>query len=91
MQMLFSLIRFKYPNNQSAILEPVARASSKIIGVAFDSMNSHLYWTENGGNIGRIMRCNSDGSDIKHILTESQPSVLTLNIANRFVKFVVVI
>ncbi|CAC5410065.1 unnamed protein product [Mytilus coruscus] len=77
----------RYPSNQSAMFETVVVANSEIIGVAFDSVNNHLYWTENIGNRGNIMRCNSDGSNIRNILSESHLSVLTLDAENRLIYY----
>lgn len=54
------------------------------IGMAFDSINSHLYWTEDS-TTGTIMRCNSEGSDVTFIYNATKPSVLALDINNRFV------
>lgn len=53
-------------------------------GISFDSVNSHLYWTETYSP-GRIMRCNPDGSNITVLLNDTEPTALTLDIRNRFV------
>lgn len=74
--------RFPYPNNQNGQLEFVVSANGPM-GIAFDSVNHHLYWTEVGN--GQIMRCNADGSNKKTIFYETQPGVLSINIENRFV------
>lgn len=51
--------------------------------MAFDSVNSHLYWTEISP--GRILRCNPDGSNVTVLLNETEPTALTIDIQNRFV------
>lgn len=57
-------------------------STNKPYYVAFDSENSHLYWTEHGSS-GKIMRCNSDGSHLTTIVNESRPTALTLDTKNR--------
>ncbi|VDI62042.1 Hypothetical predicted protein, partial [Mytilus galloprovincialis] len=73
--------RFPYPNDQTVNFETVV--STQIpYHVAFDSENSHLYWT---GYLSRkIMRCNSDGSSLTVIVVASSiPMALTLDTINR--------
>lgn len=76
--------RFPYPNDQTVYFEIVVSTLNPYY-VAFDSENSHLYWT--GLNLGKIMRCNPDGSDLSTIVDVSRPVALTLDTHNRFVMF----
>ncbi|CAG2209911.1 unnamed protein product [Mytilus edulis] len=48
------------------------------LGLAFDSVNHHLYWTDDVE--GRIMRCNADGSNKTTVLVETEPAALTIDI-----------
>lgn len=52
-------------------------------GIAFDSVNRHVYWTELIP--GKIKRCDPDGSNVIVLFTEDGPTVLTLDIQNRCV------
>lgn len=51
--------------------------------VAYDSENSHLYWT-GSTLLGKIMRCNSNGSDVTVIADVSHPMALALDAHTRF-------
>lgn len=77
--------RFPYPNYQTKNFEIVVPANSPYY-VAFDSGNSHLYWTEHI-SVGRIMRCNSDGSEVTTIVNETQPVALALDTHNRWIYY----
>lgn len=57
------------------------------VGISVDEVNNYLYWTDTG-DVGKIMRCKTDGSDVTVILNETQPTAITLDIHNRFVLFV---
>ncbi|CAG2222930.1 LRP2 [Mytilus edulis] len=70
--------RFPYPNDQGVNLEIVVAANNPYY-VAFDSRNSHLYWTESM----KIMRCDTDGSNVTTIVSISAPVSLALDPHNR--------
>ncbi|VDI59316.1 Hypothetical predicted protein [Mytilus galloprovincialis] len=57
----------------------------KPVGIAFDSVNNHVYWTEHSH--GKIMRCNADGSNVTIILNETEPSAITLDVHNRWIYY----
>lgn len=78
--------RFPYPINHTVLLETIVTTIYPV-GIAFDSVNGHIYWTETH-NPGKIMRCNSDGSNVTIIVYETKPTALTLDIQNRFVVLV---
>ncbi|CAG2223666.1 unnamed protein product [Mytilus edulis] len=77
------IIKFPYPNNQTVQFEIVISTNSTI-GIAFDSVNKHIYWTEDA--TGKIMRCNADGTNKTTIFEETEPGALSIDIENRFVK-----
>lgn len=79
---VLSSFRFPYPINQTIKVETVVLANNPV-GIAFDSINRHLFWTED--HAGKIMRCNTNGSNKTTIHTEIAPSALTIDIDNRFV------
>ncbi|CAG2229955.1 LRP5_6 [Mytilus edulis] len=54
-----TIVRFPYPNDQAVNFETVV-STNRPYYVAFDSGNSHLYWTELN-TLGRVVRCKSDG------------------------------
>lgn len=81
----FLFCRFRYPNTQKVIFETIVAAQNPN-GVAFDSVNKHLYYTEYDYD-GTIMRCDSDGSNATTISSERYPYLLTLDIQNRLVLF----
>ncbi|VDH92243.1 Hypothetical predicted protein, partial [Mytilus galloprovincialis] len=56
------------------------------VGISFDSVNGHIYWTETY-NPGKIMRCNSDGSNVTIIVYETKPTALTLDTQNRLIYY----
>ncbi|VDI81258.1 Hypothetical predicted protein [Mytilus galloprovincialis] len=74
---------FSYPANQTVMLVSIV-STNKPFGIAFDSVNRHLYWTELKG---RIMRCNPDGSNVTILLYDTLPSALTLDIQNRWIYY----
>ncbi|CAC5390805.1 VLDLR [Mytilus coruscus] len=78
------IVRFPYPNNHTVMLGTIV-STIYPVGIAFDSVNSHLYWTEISP--GRIMRCNPDGSDVTILLNENKPTALTLDIQNRWIYY----
>ncbi|CAC5410066.1 LRP2 [Mytilus coruscus] len=80
-----AIVRFPYPNDQTVHFEIVV-STNRPYYVAFDSGNSHLYWTE-FNTLGKIMRCNSDGSDVITILNETLPDALTLDTHNRWIYY----
>lgn len=55
--------------------------------MAFDSVNSHLYWAEHVST-GQILRCNPDGSNVTTIVKAYKPLTLTIDTHNRFVMLV---
>ncbi|CAG2229958.1 unnamed protein product [Mytilus edulis] len=71
--------RFPYPNDQTLYFEIVVSTLNPYY-VAFDSENSHLYWT--GRTLGKINRCNPNGSDPTTIVDVSIPVALTLDTHN---------
>ncbi|XP_052080960.1 low-density lipoprotein receptor-related protein 4-like isoform X2 [Mytilus californianus] len=79
------ILRFPYPNNKTIVFESVV-SGNQPGGIAFDSANSHLYWTE--PKEGNIMRCNSDGSNVITIINGTgTPAALTIDIANRWMYY----
>ncbi|VDI19337.1 Hypothetical predicted protein, partial [Mytilus galloprovincialis] len=78
------IIRFPYPSNQKIQFETVV-SSRNPLGLAFDSVNHHLYWTDDVE--GRIMRCNADGSNKTTVLVETEPAALTIDIKNRWMYY----
>ncbi|CAC5394968.1 unnamed protein product [Mytilus coruscus] len=77
--------RFPYPNDQTVNFEIVVSTNYPYY-VAFDSGNSHLYWT--GYASGKIMRCNSNGSDLTTIVDISSiPMALTLDTHTRWIYY----
>ncbi|VDI57028.1 Hypothetical predicted protein [Mytilus galloprovincialis] len=79
------IIRFPYPSNQTTEFEIVV---SEIIpgGIAFDSEHRYLYWTE--PMEGKIMRCNTDGSNITRIFNDTvEPAALTIDKGHRWMYF----
>ncbi|CAG2229957.1 unnamed protein product [Mytilus edulis] len=79
------IVRFPYPNDQT-IEENVIFTNSPYY-VAFDSGNRHLYWTERA-SFGKIMRCDSDGSEITTIANASMPLAVAVDTSNRFVMLI---
>ncbi|VDI27720.1 Hypothetical predicted protein [Mytilus galloprovincialis] len=77
------ILRFSYPSNASVTFATVVVSNSKIIGVAYDSLNAHLYWAE--VDTGKIMRCKADGSELTNIRNETHPSVITIDIDDRLI------
>ncbi|CAC5382335.1 unnamed protein product [Mytilus coruscus] len=80
-----AIVRFPYPNDQTVNFEIVV-STNRPYYVAFDSGRSHLYWTE-FNPLGKIMRCNSDGSDVTTIVNETSPIALTLDTHNRWIYY----
>ncbi|VDI62041.1 Hypothetical predicted protein [Mytilus galloprovincialis] len=78
------IIKFPYPSNQTVQFEFVVSTNGPL-GIAFDSVNKHIYWTED--NKGKIMRCNADGTNKTTILDERQPSALSIDIENRWIYY----
>ncbi|XP_052081112.1 sortilin-related receptor-like [Mytilus californianus] len=76
---------FLYPNDLTVNFEIVV-STNRPYYVAFDSENSHLYWTELN-TLGNIRRCNSDGSDVTTIVNETLPIALTLDTHNRWIYY----
>ncbi|XP_071178161.1 very low-density lipoprotein receptor-like isoform X2 [Mytilus edulis] len=60
-------------------------STSYPFGIAFDSVNNHLYWTELSS--GRIQRCNMDGSNVTFLLIGDRPTSLTLDKKNRWLYY----
>ncbi|XP_071148455.1 low-density lipoprotein receptor-related protein 8-like isoform X2 [Mytilus edulis] len=78
------IIKFPYPNNQTVQFEIVVSVNAPL-GIAFDSVNKHIYWTED--EKGKIMRCNADGTNKTTILDETQPSALSIDVENRWIYY----
>ncbi|VDI77712.1 Hypothetical predicted protein, partial [Mytilus galloprovincialis] len=78
------IVKFPYPNNQTVQFEIVV-STNPIIGIAFDSVNKHIYWTED--EKGKIMRCNKDGTNKTTIFEETQPGGLSIDIENRWIYY----
>ncbi|CAC5389363.1 unnamed protein product [Mytilus coruscus] len=72
--------RFFYPIDENVTFEIVV-STIRPFYVAFDSENSHLYWTEYTSS-GKIMRSNSDGSSLTTIINEHKPVALALDTHN---------
>lgn len=76
------LFRFPYPNDETVNFETVVSTISPYC-VAYDSENSHLYWS--GSTLsGKIMRCNSNGSELTVIGNAYNPMTLALDTHTRF-------
>ncbi|CAG2233326.1 LRP5_6 [Mytilus edulis] len=79
------IVRFPYPNDQAVNFETVV-STHRPYYVAFDSKNSHLYWTKLN-TLGEIRRCNSDGTDVTIIVNETLPIALALDTHNRWIYY----
>lgn len=55
------------------------------VGVAIDTVNSHVYWTEQLAFSRQIRRCNFDGTNPVVILNEKSPWAISLDLINRLV------
>ncbi|VDH94870.1 Hypothetical predicted protein [Mytilus galloprovincialis] len=55
------------------------------LGIAFDSVNRNLYWSESQAD--KIKRCNPDGTNVTFRLTENRPSAIKLDIHNRWIYY----
>ncbi|XP_071148459.1 low-density lipoprotein receptor-related protein 8-like [Mytilus edulis] len=78
------ILKFPYPNNQTVQFEIVV-STNAILGIAFDSVNKHIYWTED--DKGKIMRCNKDGTNKTTIYDETQPGALAIDVENRWIYY----
>ncbi|XP_071178159.1 protein cueball-like isoform X1 [Mytilus edulis] len=79
------IVRFPYPNDFTVVFESIVSASYPV-GISFDSVNNHLYWTELYYP-GSVMRCNTDGTDLRVILNETQPAAIALDMHNRWIYY----
>lgn len=68
------------------MLQSIVSATTPV-DIVFDSVNSHLYWTETLAS-GKIMRCKPDGSDGTIIFNDISPAALTLDTHNRCVALI---
>ncbi|XP_071150525.1 low-density lipoprotein receptor-related protein 5-like [Mytilus edulis] len=80
-----TIVRFPYPNDQAVNSETVV-STNRPYYVAFDSGNSHLYWTELN-TLGRVVRCKSDGSDVTTIVNGTLPIALALDTHDRWIYY----
>ncbi|CAC5377277.1 LRP2 [Mytilus coruscus] len=72
--------RFPYPSNNTT-LQTVVQSLSNPTGLAVDSANDHIYWTDDGTY--RLSRCNLDGSNATMLSTFIDPWVIRLDVTNR--------
>ncbi|VDH93302.1 Hypothetical predicted protein, partial [Mytilus galloprovincialis] len=83
------LVKIRYlPTSSATNLEDIVLDNIDIPdGIAVDSVNDHIYWTDKG--LKRIMRSNLDGSDKTLILGTGleNPRAIELDTANRWIYF----
>lgn len=76
--------RFGYPTG-CIVVQKVVTTGNRPTGLALDSIHNHIYWTENTANVGRIVRCDLDGSNVTVISQSlSYPFVIRLDVKNRY-------
>lgn len=78
-----SISRLKYPFNNREVAEVIITDDIHTPdGIAIDSVNDHLYWTDTG--IDKVMRSNLDGSSRTVILDTNlqEPRAIVLDEAN---------
>ncbi|XP_052067595.1 low-density lipoprotein receptor-related protein 1B-like isoform X2 [Mytilus californianus] len=80
------IVRFAYPS-KTIILQTVVKTDQYQSGIAVDSTNGHIYWTTYDV-IGRLSRCNLDGSNVTVLSTLSLPFVIRLDLTNRWMYIV---
>ncbi|CAG2237271.1 unnamed protein product [Mytilus edulis] len=79
------IVRFAYPSNNTT-LQTVVQSLSYPTGIAVDSANDHLYWVDS--NVGKLSRCNLDGSNVTVLSTFIHPWVIRLDVTNRWMYIV---
>ena len=80
----FTSNRFPYPA-QNAVIEKFVNTGSGPAGIAIDSENGHVYWTEYQSN--RLMRCSVARSNEVHITTLTSPFSVRIDVLNRYISY----
>ncbi|XP_052080328.1 hemicentin-1-like isoform X4 [Mytilus californianus] len=80
------IVRFPYPNDDQTVNFETVIYTDRPYYVSFDSKNSHLYWTEQE-KLEKIMRCNSDGSNLTIIVKEFSLTAFTLDTHHRWIYY----
>ncbi|VDI38277.1 Hypothetical predicted protein [Mytilus galloprovincialis] len=80
-------VRYPPTSNETTLEDIVLDNINTPIGIAVDSVNDHIYWTDTG--LQRIMRSNLDGSNTTLILGTGleNPRAIELDTANRWIYF----
>ncbi|CAG2249887.1 unnamed protein product [Mytilus edulis] len=79
--------KFNYTTVENIILETVIVTEYYPVGVAIDTVNSHVYWTEQLALSRQIRRCNFDGTNPVVILDEKSPWAISLDLINRLIYY----
>ncbi|XP_052067599.1 vitellogenin receptor-like [Mytilus californianus] len=80
-----AITRFQYPSKNQA-LQTVVQTGVNTKGLAIDSANNHLYWSDNDNYT--VSRCNLDGTHVTVLTTLTHPFVIRLDVTNRWMYIV---
>lgn len=75
------MYRFQYPS-KNRVLQTVVQTGVSPAGLAIDSANNHLYWSDHDEQT--VSRCNLDGTHVTVLTTLATPYVIRLDVKNRY-------
>ncbi|XP_063399571.1 low-density lipoprotein receptor-related protein 4-like isoform X3 [Mytilus trossulus] len=76
------IVRFAYPSKNRTLQTVIQSSPHYPSGIAVDPTNDHIYWID--FYVGRLSRCNLDGSNVTVLSSLSLPFVIRLDLTNRW-------
>ncbi|CAC5389511.1 unnamed protein product [Mytilus coruscus] len=78
---IYDIARFPYPS-ENRTLQTIVQTEQYPIGIAVDSANGHIYWTDISTH--KLSRCVLDGTNVTIISTISNSWAIRLDVTNRW-------